>query len=211
MKKLGYLLLGVFIASLLLTVPLFAADKQEKVSRQPRQSIQQWLTNLEKLLDSLNLTAEQKDLALKIEKERAEAFIKFATAQAQLRRLARYIKNGQQVSDEEVKKALETYYKEQNKYLATLKKTEKELGTLPPKAQVVILAPGLVGGRAVSGRMGGGWQRQMWLGGPNAGRWQRQAWLRRPSAGAWWGQAWSRRPGAWWRQAWPRRPGVWWR
>jgi len=160
MKKFGYLLFGVLLATLLLVVPLFAADKQGKASRQPGQGIKQWLTNLEKVLDSLNLTAEQKDLALKIAKERAEAFVKFATAQAKLRRLARDIRNGQQVSDDEVKRALETYYKDQNKYLATLKRTEKDLRTLPPKAQVVILAPGLAGGRAGGGRIGGRWQRQ---------------------------------------------------
>jgi gas vesicle protein len=159
-KKFGYLLLGVLLTTLLLSVPLFAADKQGKVFRQPGQGIKQWLTNLEKVLDSLNLTAEQKDLALKIAKERADAFVKFATAQAQLGRLARDIRNGQQVSDDEAKRALETYYKEQNKYLATLKRTEKDLRTLPPKAQVVILAHGLAGGRAGGGRIGGRWQRQ---------------------------------------------------
>ena len=158
MKKFGYLLLGIFLATLLVAVPLFSqqARRGARAPAQPGQGIQQALANLEKVLDSLNLTPQQKDLALKIAKERADAFIKFLTAQAQLGRLAREIRNGQQVSDDEAKKALNNYYSGQNQYLATLKKTEKELRTLPPKAQVVILAPGFAGGRAVGGRVGGG-------------------------------------------------------
>jgi hypothetical protein len=158
MKKYGYLLLGVFLATLLVAVPLLSQQAQRgaRVPARPGQGIQQALTNLEKVLDSLNLTPQQKDLAMKIAKERADAFVKLATAQAQLGRLARDIRNGQQVSDDEAKRALETYYKEQANYFRTITSTEKSLRTLPPKAQVVILAPGFAGGRAVGGRVGGG-------------------------------------------------------
>ncbi|MBC7330359.1 hypothetical protein H5T88_08390 [bacterium] len=158
MKKFGYLLLGIFLATLLVAVPLLSQQAQRgaRVPAQPGQGMQQALTSLAKVLDSLNLTSKQKDLALKIAKERADAFVKFATAQAQLGRLARDIRNGQQVSDDEAKRALETYYKEQANYFRTLMNTERSLRTLPPKAQVVILAPGFAGGRAVGGRVGGG-------------------------------------------------------
>jgi hypothetical protein len=158
MKKFGYLLVGVFLATLLVAVPLLSQQAQRgaRTPAQPGQGIQQALANLEKVLDSLNLTAEQKELALRIARERAEAFVKFATAQAQVGRLARDIRNGQQVSDDEARRALETYYKEQASYFKTIQSTEKSLRTLPPKAQVVILAPGFAGGRAVGGRVGGG-------------------------------------------------------
>jgi hypothetical protein len=186
MKKLAYLLLFVFLATTLATVPLFAADKQVKASRQTGQGVKRWLANLEKVLDRLNLTAEQKDLALKIAKERAKAFTKFATAQAKLRRLAMNIRSGKKVSEDEVKKALEKYYSEQKKFFATIEKTREELEKLPPKAQVVILAPGFAAERyAYLGRW---WARRMispmlWIGGRWG--WRRQILPSRPGIRRW--------------------------
>ncbi len=156
MKKLSYLLVGVFLLSLLISVPLLSQQApRARVPRQPGQGLEQALANLETVLDKLGLTASQKETAKRIARERAEAFIKFASAQASLARLARDIRNGLQVSDEEANKALKNYFSEQKKYFETLKSTEKELRSLPPKAQVVILAPGFAGG-ARAGRMGQG-------------------------------------------------------
>jgi len=160
MKKFGYVLIGVFLASLLVAVPLLSQQAPKRQGQfQPGAGLQQAQANLEKVLDQLNLTPSQKELAMKIVRERAEAFTKFLAAQANLARLARSIRAGQQVSEDEAKKALSDFYKEQKNYFNTITRTEKDLRSLPVKAQVVILAPGFTGGRrtgAGQGPMGKG-------------------------------------------------------
>lgn len=152
MKKLGYVLAGVFLASLLVAVPLLSQQAPRGQGRfQPGTGFQMSQANLEKVLDDLKLTSSQKELALRIVRERADAFTKFMAVQANLGRLARSIRAGQEVSDSEARKALSEYYDEQKKYFDTIAKTEKQLRSLPPKAQVVILAPGFMGGRGAAG------------------------------------------------------------
>ncbi|MBC7326978.1 hypothetical protein H5T87_02550 [bacterium] len=152
MNKWFYVILGVFVLFLFVAVPLLSQQAPRGQGRfQPGTGFQQSLQNLEKVLDNLGLTSNQKDLAMKIIRERADAFTKFMAAQANLARLAREIRAGRNVSDSDAKKALSDYYKEQAAYFSTIQRTEKLLRTLPVKAQVVILAPGFMGGRAPAG------------------------------------------------------------
>lgn len=153
MKKLGYVLTGVFLASLLVALPLLSQQAPRGQRRfQPGAGLQQFQADLEKVLDNLKLSSSQKELAMRVVRERADAFTKFMAAQANLARLARSIRDGQQVSDSEVKRVLSEYYDEQKKYFDTIAKTEKQIRSLPPKAQVVILAPGFMGGRRAGGQ-----------------------------------------------------------
>ncbi len=142
MKKFGYVVGGVFLLLVLVAMPILSQPRY--LQRGTR--LQQAQAKLETVLDNLQLTSSEKELAMKIVRERAEAFTKLMVVQADLAALARKIKLGEKVSDAEAKKVLTKYYDEQKKYLDKMAETQKQLRSLPPRAQVVILAPGFLRG-----------------------------------------------------------------